>query len=251
MFGYALTFASVMLRILDRWSDVQARWRTDDTWSPFASKSGFLLFFFCAVQKKRSKKKGQPSEALPRISNHKLQNSKVKRSFLWKTALRASDGLNDSGFRAFMIENVPIVEYVTVNRNATYTILYLISYRIRPFDNPHILVRSQKGRPRFSSWNVQSQTNVFSTSFIAAIHDARCQPKEPLARSAIGRHSDHLHGYGGADHIAGWPGGTGASPLSRSLGLDTADKNKSWHGAPRIVAHVQQTHILALAGSVR
>ena len=45
-----------------------------------------VLFFFFDVQRKRSKKKGQPSEALPRISNRKIQNSKVKPTFPGKTA---------------------------------------------------------------------------------------------------------------------------------------------------------------------
>ena len=45
-----------------------------------------LVFFFFAVQRKRSKKKGQPDEALPLISNLKIQNSKGKPHFLLKTA---------------------------------------------------------------------------------------------------------------------------------------------------------------------
>jgi len=40
-----------------------------------------LVIFFFAVQRKRSKKKGQPSEALPRIPNDEIQNSKGKPRF--------------------------------------------------------------------------------------------------------------------------------------------------------------------------
>jgi len=87
-------------------------------------------------QSGRSKKKGWSSEALPRMSNDKIQNSKGKPTFLF----HASGGISGSGFRASQIWNVGIVSYLTVNRNAICPTNHLISYRIRLFDNPHILV---------------------------------------------------------------------------------------------------------------
>jgi len=110
-----------------------------------AQQAGFspnllLLLFGSATNFQkgvRSKRKGQPSQVLPRISNDEMQNSKGKPTFL----SHASDSLSGSAFRASMIWDAPIVSHLPVNRDALHSTNDLISYRIRRFDNLHILVR--------------------------------------------------------------------------------------------------------------
>ena len=90
-----------------------------------------------------AKRKDSPAR---RCLEFQMTKSKTQKENQLSTekALHSPDGLDGSGFRARMIQNVLIGAYLTVNRNAIHMTTHLISCRMRQWDDPHIRLKIPK-----------------------------------------------------------------------------------------------------------